>query len=181
VAGNHPSGVDVTLTDPSAIVHTDADFLAGRCVQLAWATDVITLWEQGSDARGTVGVHVAAAEVLGCSVVVSDRSLCPSCVHADSGDFFRVPWVELLAIGSAFGREQSFALRGHSVEITTSSGAGRMLRPGRFRLRHTRTCTDIERPFHVALCRARSRKQVAPVTQQGRRPVRDQNEGKEIS
>ena len=42
MAGQHPSDVDATLTDPSAIVHTVADFLAGRCVQLAWATDVAT-------------------------------------------------------------------------------------------------------------------------------------------
>ena len=76
MAGQHPSDVDVTLTDPAAIVHTVADFLAGRCVQLAWATDVITLWDPSSDARGSLGVHVAAAEVLGCSMVVSDRSLC---------------------------------------------------------------------------------------------------------
>ena len=123
MAGQHPSDVDVTLTDPAAIVHTVADFLAGRCVQLAWATDVVTLWDPSPDARGSLGVYVAAAEVLGCSMVVSDRSLCMSCEHPDTGDFLRVSWVELLAIRSAFGGEQSFALRGHSVEITTLVGS----------------------------------------------------------
>ena len=65
--------------------------------------------------------------------VVSDRSLWLSCVHADSGELFSVPWVELLGIGSAFGGEPSSALRkriitmsrlfGHSVEITTLDGS----------------------------------------------------------
>ena len=34
MAGQHPSDVDVTLTDPAAIVHTVADFLAA--VAFSW-------------------------------------------------------------------------------------------------------------------------------------------------
>ena len=132
MAADQPCDVDVTLSDPAAIVHNVADFLAGRCVQLAWATDVVTLWDPSPDARGPLGVHVAAAEVLGCSAIVTDRSVWLSCVHADTGDFFSVPWVELLAIGRSFGGQPSYALRkrviamsrlfGHSVEITTLDG-----------------------------------------------------------
>ncbi len=131
MAADQPVGVDVTLTDPTAIVHVVADVLAGRCVQLAWATDIVTLYDRSPDARGALGVQAVAAEVIGC-VLSRDRSPSVSCVHADTGEFFSVAWTDLLAVGRTFGGTPSYSLRkrlitvsrlfGHSVEITTSAG-----------------------------------------------------------
>jgi hypothetical protein len=60
MAATQPPDVDVTLTDPPAIVHDVADDLAGRRTHLTpLAEDIHAPADPDPDAPGSLGVQVA--------------------------------------------------------------------------------------------------------------------------
>jgi len=108
--------IDLSLTDPTAIMHAVADELAGHCVDLAWAT--------------LNGVWSGPAVVLGCTLVDGVGFLLAVGLPTDDDETIEVSvaWHEILSVGSDLGDPPPYQLLkrivtvsrwfGHQLEIT---------------------------------------------------------------
>jgi len=116
-----PPVIDVTLTDPTAIVHAVADRLAGRRVEMCWADDL--------DGDEDLRVSQATVEIIGCGTVDGDgdRVLLKGVPDADD-EFVCIPWNGILAVERAIAGDhplrvfkrviQASRWFGHQLEVT---------------------------------------------------------------
>jgi hypothetical protein len=122
MSSDQPAGVDLTLTDPTAIVHAIADHLAGRWTEISFANDQ--------------GVWQGPAAIIGCAHVERIGVLVSAGLPTDDHEIVvaGVAWGEILAIepdggcpdddlpaliGSLTRASQWF---GHRLEITDRAG-----------------------------------------------------------
>lgn len=116
MAPDEPSVIDVTLTDPAAIVRAVADHLAGSCVELCWGN--------------AHGVWHGPAEILGCVLVDGVGCLLAVGLPTDDDEMLEisVAWDEILSVDVDRGDPPSEELLdrlvaasrwfGHRLEIT---------------------------------------------------------------
>lgn len=66
------SDIDLSLSDPTEIVHAVCNVVAGRRVRMTWSSDGGELAHPGPDTPAVLGVLSEVVDVVGCVVVQPD-------------------------------------------------------------------------------------------------------------
>ena len=112
------SDIDLSLSDPTDIVHAVCAVAGGRRVRITWLSDGGELVEPSPDTPALLGVLTEVVEVVGCVVVQPDSLPVVACELVADDEFFVVAWRDVLSIECAEIGAAPSPLRDRLVEVS---------------------------------------------------------------
>ena len=110
--------IDLSLSDPTEIVHAVCDVAAGRRVRMTWSSNGDEMAFPSLDAPALLGVRSEVVEVVGCVVVKPNDPPVVACELLAEDEFFVVAWRDVLRLECAEIGGAPSPVRDRVVEVS---------------------------------------------------------------